>query len=402
MGWGAVLVLLGQWSIGFLSFFTPKRLGAFGGTVVAGNAADFKVGDVKPSAKASSTSPACPRGSSRSTGSARTWAAPCRGLHQDPAMPGPPDGGDLAFTDKGRFKCPCHGSIYNRYGQIIQGPAPRPMDLFPMAIDAHAARSRSRPGRPRHLPPGRRSSDARAATSLSGRAAAWNSQPSRADHRVFLLLVLGAVLWYAARVAEPLPEAPGWAAHRRAGDGAQDHRHRGHDRGAWRCCSWATASASPPVRRSPASNSWTRRSVAASTTSASLCFPCHGEKGQGAVVPDFSPDAAGASAEPADLRPTDSDERTKEYDFIFKTIQRGRPGTPMPDVGSDRRRTLLDEHINELTLMILNGDRQVMFEGKLATPWEHTADVVNEHVAQGLVAVAQAARRRAAAPSTRR
>jgi hypothetical protein len=33
MGWGAVLVLLGQWSIGFVSFFTPKRLGAFGGTV---------------------------------------------------------------------------------------------------------------------------------------------------------------------------------------------------------------------------------------------------------------------------------------------------------------------------------------------------------------------------------
>ena len=26
-----------------------------------------------------------------------------------------------------------------------------------------------------------------------------------------------------------------------------------------------------------------------------------------------------------------------------------------------------------------------MYEGKLATPWEHTADVVNEHVAQGLV-----------------
>src|SRR6202022_4141009 len=46
--------------------------------------------------------------------------------------------------------------------------------------------------------------------------------------------------------------------------------------------------------------------------------------------------------------------------------------------------SLLDEHINELTLMILNGDRQVNFEGKLATPWEHTADVVNEHVAQGV------------------
>jgi len=26
----------------------------------------------------------------------------------------------------------------------------------------------------------------------------------------------------------------------------------------------------------------------------------------------------------------------------------------------------------------------VQFEGKVATPWEHTADVVNDHVAQGL------------------
>src|SRR5215813_9752366 len=47
MGWGAILVLLGQWSIGFVSFFTPKRLGAFGGNVVAGAVTDFQVGDVK-------------------------------------------------------------------------------------------------------------------------------------------------------------------------------------------------------------------------------------------------------------------------------------------------------------------------------------------------------------------
>ncbi|MBV9327092.1 MAG: hypothetical protein JO352_25335, partial [Chloroflexi bacterium] len=47
MGWGAVMILLAQWSIGFVSFFTPKRLGAFGGSVVAGQVTDFQVGDVK-------------------------------------------------------------------------------------------------------------------------------------------------------------------------------------------------------------------------------------------------------------------------------------------------------------------------------------------------------------------
>ena len=73
------------------------------------------------------------------------------------------------------------------------------------------------------------------------------------------------------------------------------------------------------------------------------------------------------------------------YEFIFKTIQRGRPNTPMPAWGQIDGGTLLDEHINELALMILNGDKPVLFEGKMATPWEHTADVVNDHVAQGLV-----------------
>src|SRR5258708_18372813 len=120
------------------------------------------------------------------------------------------------------------------------------------------------------------------------------------------------------------------------------------------------------------------------TTFTSLCFPCHGEKGQGAVVPDWTPLRLAPPLNRPDLRPTETDARTKEYDFIFKTIQRGRPGTPMPTWGQIDGGSLLDEQINELTLMILNGDRPMLFEGKVATPWEHTSDVVNDHVAQGL------------------
>src|SRR5579859_4726786 len=116
-----------------------------------------------------------------------------------------------------------------------------------------------------------------------------------------------------------------------------------------------------------------------------LCFPCHGEKGQGAVVPDSNPERLAPPLNRTDLRPTDSDARTKEYDFIFKTIQRGRPGTPMPTWGQIDGGTLLDEQINELTLMILNGDQQVSYQGTLATPWQHTAAVVNANVAAGIV-----------------
>jgi Rieske Fe-S protein len=50
-------------------------------------------------------------------------------------MGGPPGDGDTGFASAGRFHCPCHGSIYNRYGQIVQGPAPRPMDRVPITID---------------------------------------------------------------------------------------------------------------------------------------------------------------------------------------------------------------------------------------------------------------------------
>ena len=40
---------------------------------------------------------------------------------------------DLAAT--GRFACPCHGGIYDRYGLVHAGPPPRPMDLFPITIE---------------------------------------------------------------------------------------------------------------------------------------------------------------------------------------------------------------------------------------------------------------------------
>jgi cytochrome b6-f complex iron-sulfur subunit len=34
----------------------------------------------------------------------------------------------------GEFHCPCHGSVYDRFGRRVAGPAPRPMDLMPMTV----------------------------------------------------------------------------------------------------------------------------------------------------------------------------------------------------------------------------------------------------------------------------
>ena len=35
---------------------------------------------------------------------------------------------------KGRFTCPCHGGVYDRYGVVRAGPPPRPLDLFPISV----------------------------------------------------------------------------------------------------------------------------------------------------------------------------------------------------------------------------------------------------------------------------
>lgn len=201
---------------------------------------------------------------------------------------------------------------------------------------------------------------------------------------VFLLIVLGAVLWYAARVAEPLPEAPAGPP---TGALAMERKIIA-------IVAMVAAMAllflgygfREPARQAAAGEQQLDISIGRGIENfSSLCFPCHGEKGQGAVVPDSNPVRLAPPLNRPDLRPTGQDERSKEYEFIFKTIQRGRPGTPMPTWGQIDGGTLLDEHINELTLMILNGDKEVMFDGKLATPWEHVSDIVNEHVAQGLV-----------------
>jgi cytochrome b6-f complex iron-sulfur subunit len=34
----------------------------------------------------------------------------------------------------GRFECPCHGSVFNRGGDFLAGPAPRGMDRYPVEV----------------------------------------------------------------------------------------------------------------------------------------------------------------------------------------------------------------------------------------------------------------------------
>jgi cytochrome b6-f complex iron-sulfur subunit len=37
--------------------------------------------------------------------------------------------------EEGRFVCPCHASAYDERGEVVNSPAPRPLDLYPIRIE---------------------------------------------------------------------------------------------------------------------------------------------------------------------------------------------------------------------------------------------------------------------------
>jgi len=201
-----------------------------------------------------------------------------------------------------------------------------------------------------------------------------------------LLAILGAVLWYAARVAQPLPEAPAGPP---TGALAMERKIVAIvGMTAAMALLFMGYGFREPARQVDAQAQQRDISIGRGITNfSSLCFPCHGEKGQGAVVPDVTPLRLAPPLNRPDLQVDeikDPDAYKKQYDFIFKTIQRGRPGTPMPAWGQSDGGTLLDEHVNELALMILNGNKPLLFEGSTETPWQHIEDKVKEHVAAGV------------------
>jgi mono/diheme cytochrome c family protein len=113
----------------------------------------------------------------------------------------------------------------------------------------------------------------------------------------------------------------------------------------------------------------------------SLCVSCHGVDGTGAVVPGMSPPLVAPALNRPDLRPdpNDKDAYTERYNFVSKTIHRGRVGTPMPAWGRQDGGALLDEQVHELALLILKGE--TMIQGK--TAWAKVEEVAKEKIAHG-------------------
>jgi cytochrome b6-f complex iron-sulfur subunit len=118
--WGASLLgLFGQAINGLIKFFKPRNTaGAFGGEVEAGNPEEFAPGTVSYVRQG------------------RFYISRLE------------DGGYLALWQRcphlgctvpwrenlEMFLCPCHSSLFNPQGEVIDGPSPRPLDTFPISL----------------------------------------------------------------------------------------------------------------------------------------------------------------------------------------------------------------------------------------------------------------------------
>lgn len=115
-----------------------------------------------------------------------------------------------------------------------------------------------------------------------------------------------------------------------------------------------------------------------------LCFSCHGEKGQGALVPNSKPQQLAPPLDTTALHPSDPDTRTKTYDTLVKTIGRGIPNSPMPAWAQSEGGALIDEDVNDLALMVVNGDRQISYQGYSGTVWQVVNKIIQNRVSEGL------------------
>ncbi len=117
---GAAAIVIAELIGGTFAFLWPRRKGPKVETVfIAGKVTDFKVGEVIPFRKERTFI-------LRTEGGFLAISAICTHLHCV-----------VNWNEMlKRFECPCHGAKFNQNGEVLEGPPPRPLDLYKLQIAA--------------------------------------------------------------------------------------------------------------------------------------------------------------------------------------------------------------------------------------------------------------------------
>lgn len=117
---GAAAIVMGELIGGTFAFLWPRRTGGKIETVfIGGKVTDFKVGEVVPFRKERTYIVRTERGF-------LAISSVCTHLHCIVNW-------NAVIKE---FECPCHGAKFNQNGEVLEGPPPRPLDLYKLQIVA--------------------------------------------------------------------------------------------------------------------------------------------------------------------------------------------------------------------------------------------------------------------------
>ncbi|MFQ6015608.1 MAG: ubiquinol-cytochrome c reductase iron-sulfur subunit [Anaerolineae bacterium] len=114
----SILVLIGE-AVGMLFKFIQPRVqaGTFGGKITAGKVEEFPVGSILYIKEG------------------RFYISHLEGGFLAMYRKCPHLGCVVPWVEEEQlFNCPCHGALFNKKGEVLAGPSPRPLDLFPLEI----------------------------------------------------------------------------------------------------------------------------------------------------------------------------------------------------------------------------------------------------------------------------
>lgn len=115
---GSMLALFVQGGAALFKYMQPISMGGFGGKVYAGKVDEFAVGSVNRILTGRFYM------IRTEAGFLALWQ---KCTHLGCSIPW--------VESENQFHCPCHGSLFNKMGEVQGGPAPRPMDFFPIVIE---------------------------------------------------------------------------------------------------------------------------------------------------------------------------------------------------------------------------------------------------------------------------